>query len=924
MAYENIAISTSNFCIGPQIGTVCTIDTSNPHTVLKIKTLGGATVIDLTLSSNIINSNPRIEYVGPRNLPGLIDGLMFFTFERVSSVTCIIKRWEVRVAYSELALKEEVVKYSTGDYYYNALDFAVEYHYRKFSQPNEYYNYLDMDSVENVKTGTKFFIGPSTDTSNLGATEIITVSHIIDYIGGKRVYLTSPLRYQYAIDDPITFYSNVYIFSYDGFAGDPSNGTLFKLDAYSWYVVGTNTNPVYKRVSASKWCPVIGCIASIMSTNMLFINPYDSYLNWKSMFLGNVEDDTISIFPVYDVAFDGISIYKLQRKITLKSDAGVKTTWEWTTFNYQEDTLLPYSSSIVTWLNKSIVTGYYVNTDIFARVRDQFHVGLRDVYVNFYKSGDPDSLFDPLSGAVTTDINGEATVNYRSGVTYNGHTNVTTKCTGSSSSTGSVYTWTSNNIISYATTNPIYHKIFQLKEKIGYIGSLSQRLPTKSTITSLWGKSFFTSPGGEWGSVINQPGTNFVGPNEVKNYLPMLYLGDGIQVDSPRGGNGYGFSTWDWYERYDISSNLFFIGNRISQQESVESEGKIICLTDFLVYDADDPGEGHGYAPYTTTKQFIGSGSLQLSQLMLSLHTHWIDNAPYSYLWTYVNIDQFVFVEDAIPKFWSEKNPVGTNIWIRLRPFAFSLDNDALRMWVREYSYQGDTGYYEVTEHISLANFDAGSGLLGIEVTFNPEYDFLHDSIIFVRIEVYDEALTPNFIYVEYWFKVTPDYKSPYLFNLSPDREDINVPVDTTIRFEIFDEGTGINIDSLECLLNSRLMNADYLVIEQTSIYHIKVTYTPPEDLYFDKDYKVTVKIQDTANNINRMNDSYTFFTSQSNGVLITDPTPGLCKRGMGRFQDVSAVVLAGGSGVDANTIRMQVFDKDVHPQIVPIIYRLA
>jgi hypothetical protein len=28
-----------------------------------------------------------------------------------------------------------------------------------------------------------------------------------------------------------------------------------------------------------------------------------------------------------------------------------------------------------------------------------------------------------------------------------------------------------------------------------------------------------------------------------------------------------------------------------------------------------------------------------------------------------------------VPKFWSEKNPTDTNIWIRLRPFAFSLNN---------------------------------------------------------------------------------------------------------------------------------------------------------------------------------------------------------------------------------------------------------
>ena len=58
MAHENIQISQPNLCMGPQTGTLCTIDTTNPTTVLKVKDTGGSTIIDLTLSSNIINDKP--------------------------------------------------------------------------------------------------------------------------------------------------------------------------------------------------------------------------------------------------------------------------------------------------------------------------------------------------------------------------------------------------------------------------------------------------------------------------------------------------------------------------------------------------------------------------------------------------------------------------------------------------------------------------------------------------------------------------------------------------------------------------------------------------------------------------------------------------------------------------------------------------
>lgn len=949
MAYENIRLIQSNFCLGPQSGSICTIDMTNPQTVLRVKSLAGATIIDLSLSSNILNNNVRLEYVGPSNLSEVRDDLTFFTFEKVSNSVCIIKRWITRLAYRELLLKEEVTKYTSGNDRYNAIDFAVEYYHRKFTRPNEYYNYLDMDSVENIKTGTKLFIGPSTDTTNLGATEAATVSHIINYINGKRVYLTAPLRYQYTINDMITLYSHIYIYSSEGYAGDDTRGTLFKIDAYTWKTTEVDTKAIYKRVTGSRWCQMAGSVASIIGANLLFVKPYDSYLNWQSLFMDNVHANGNDIFPVYDVIFDNYTIYKLQKKITLKDNTGKRTTYSWDSYNMQADSLLPYSCSITTWLEQSIIAGYNKNVDINVQVRDQFHVGLRDVYVNFYKDGDQDALFDPLSGVVTTDLNGKAVMNYRSGVTHNGHTLITARATGSSLSTGSGYTWTSNNIISYPNTTPVVKLMFQLKYVSGVFINLKQlwqyfrRIWVKSPTEIYWqipyvsvfNKSFFTSPGGDWGDKTNEDtGKYYLSLTEVGKYLPMLYRGL-AQTDAPSDFiNGYGFTVrWPWTIADEggglrvpddaIGGKNFFIGNRITLVNNFDSINKIECLTDYLIYRlVGDVVEG--FPPYAKIKQPDETGKLQISQLKLSLHTHWVDGIAYDELFTRVKLNQFVFVEDAIPKFWSEKNPIDTNIWIRLRPFAFSLNNDTLRMWVRERSYEGDTGYYEVTSSITMVNFDAGGGMLGIEAFYNPPQDFLYGSLIFVRIEVYDRAYIPNFIYTEYWFKITPDYKVPYLTNLSPDREEINVAVDSTIHFEIMDEGTGINIDSLECLLNSVMMDKDYLNIDVVSRYHIKVDYNPPENLFFSKDYKVSIKVQDTSPNENRMNDSYVFYTADSSGVLIMDPSPGICKGGMARFQDVSVKVLADGNGVDIDSIRMQVFNKDVHPRILPIIYRIA
>ena len=890
MAYENIQIQQPNFCLGPQLGTICTIDTTNPQTVLKIKNTSGSTILDMSLSSNIVSDTARVEYVGPPNLTSVQDGLTFFTFEKVTDSSCLLKRWETRVSSSELLLKEQVVKSTTGNERYNAIDFAVEYYYRQFSQQNEAYLYLDMNSVVNVKNGTKLFLGPSTDSDNLGATEVVTVSHIIDYIGGKRVYLTSTLNYQYAEGDPITFYSHIYIFSSEGYAGDIEKGTLFKIDAYNWQTKEIDTKNIYKNITASRWCPTVGAIASIVNTNMLFVRPYDSYLNWRSMFLNNVKSDKNTVIPVYDVIFNGNNIYKLQDAINLREDNGDLQTYNWATYNYHQDTLLPYTNSIVTYMEQSIIPYYYEgnkNVDIHTQVRDQFHVGLRDLEVNFYiESGDTEVVLDPLNGAVITDTNGEAVINYTSGAHYEGHTLITTRVANSSSYTGSQYVWTSNNVITVDVENNCSLKqknigidsiggLRQLNEyfKIYYEDPATHEVSVIDPYSRIKCKSFFMTPGGDWGNIIDDVQAPYFSISVVEQWLPELYLGS-KQTDAPFDGGdnttgGYGFTNWPYELAFD--DKVLLIANQIKLVDAFESEVNTKSITEYLVYNSEI-----GHAPYVLVYQPDESGELQISQLKLSLHTYWVDGDPYDYLWTKVNLDQFVFVEDAVPKFYSEKNPVDTDVWIRLRPFAFSLDISTFRMWVRVNSSEGDSGYYEISSSVNLSTFDAGGGVLGIEALYNPPEDFPHNSMVFIRIEVYDEAAIPNFIYVDYWFKVIPDYKAPYLINLSPDREDINIAVDSPIYLEIKDDGSRLDLDSIECLINSRLFDPDYTVIEAISNSHVKITYTPQNDLYFGKDYKITVKAQDSSPNANAMNDAYTFYTAESSEVDITNPVPGV------------------------------------------------
>jgi len=914
---ENIHLKYPNFCLGPMgtgnaASTISSINQDDATTILRIKTFAGGLIADYTLSSNIVNELIHLEYVGPL-VESMVDGLTFFTIERVDSTRCIIKRYETRASSNQLNLKHQIVKFTTGLYYYDIKAAAVEYYRRSFSLHNPGgIDYLEISNAGKITSGTRLFLGPSNDGDNEGACESV----VVNYVAGKTVYLTSDLVYQYVIGDKISFYTDVYLVSNLGMGGDTSRGTIFKVDADSGSVIGANTDKVYRNIDVARWCLPTETIASISNYNMLFINPYLSYYNWKSMYLNNLEYNNSDLIHISDVIFENVAnipVYLLSTKRTVRDDDGNRTTEDWGTwYNYVQNTLSPYSNSIEIYSKESVIIGNTGSTILYVKVVDQFGVGLLGKTVYFYMSPDGLGYFTPLGAQVDTDSNGEASILF----TFNSTSSerrvieITCKTDGSSSYTGSQYVWNSIRIfqeIGISDEGKLYTWEDDISSGLGVITTITSAFNSMNMYT----KSFFTNPGGDWG------GYSYA--SEVPIYLPGLIVNLG---ESPK----YSFSAEPPFSCGPTSLQCC-MPNTIHQIEEFESvvqtkqSKEFKCLTEY----EGAPTSAFKYEePYFIVQQIIESFDLQLSQLKTSGHTHWIGATPYDYLWTYVTLDQFIFVEDAIPKFWSLKNPVDTNIWIRLRPFAYSLSQSTLRMFVREIWWAGDTGYVDVTSQLSISDFDAGAGVLGLEVTYNPIQDFHHNSVVYVFIEVYDIAPNPNRITTNYWFEVIPDYKSPYLENLSPSREQDNVNVDTDIYFEIKDIGTGVDIDTLQLYINSRIVIPTSIV--KVSDYHYKITYTPPTNFFFDKRITVGVIVNDLAEFDNWLNDRYAFYTAESDDIFFTALEPGICKRGLSRFTDVSFIALGIGSGVDRDTLRLQVREKDVTDQstIVPVIYRIS
>jgi len=891
MAYENIQVTYPNFCEGPQAGTFCTIDQAAVTTTMRVKNDTGALISEYSLSSSIINDVVGFEYVGPRGLTAFLDELTFFTFERVSASSVMIKRWETRVNNLTLNLKQQIVKNTTGNYSYDVDSACVEYYEREFDVANPGgINYIEMDDLSNVTPGTKLFLGPSSDADNIGATEQATVS----YVSAGKVYLLSNLTYQYIIGDSIAFYNYAYVFSKIGYAGDASKGSLFQLNANNGNIDNVVFDGIYQNVSASKWAPYMGAVGAVMSNNLIYVDPYNYYINTRSQNLNNLENDKKTSIPVKDLVFYDSTFYKLMSKINLRNDDGTETTEDWSSYNYQQDTILPYTNCTQMYTNSAVLIGEGASTDFTVKVTDQFGVGLLGVAVTVsIDSGDPNGELDPLDGQIITDSNGEAAIGYESGTTYTGPTLLKAKAAGGSPSTGSSWVWEHTRVFS-ELERLNEGRVFQIypSGEFEIFSNIIRQINNEWSLDySIFSRTYFTAAcGGDW--INPSPHTG-----QVSSYLPHLPVG--VQ-DGPI----LPFNGWSAPEHSNYG-NL-----TLSQVEEFDSDVNVRQAAEFESYN-------------DRLRQILDAEHyLQISQLRMVHHTNWVDGIAYTDLFTNVSINQFVFVEDAIPKFWSEKNPRGTDIWIRLRPFAFDLNPATLNFYVREVSSAGDTGWMDMFSYLTIFTFDAGGGLDGLDVTCDPPVDFHHDAIVYVRIEVQDTAATPNDVWVDYWFTVIPDYKFPYLDNLNPIREAIT-PVDSNIYFEIKDEGVGVDIDTFEMLVNSQLVSPSIVKI---SNFHYNVTYTPIKPFSYGKTVVVNVKVADASNQVNYLNDSYRLYTPQSSDVWFTEEYPQRCTRGLSPYSSVRFVVLGTGDGVDRDTIRVQILERDKTDEvnIVPIIYRIS
>jgi len=921
----NIEAEEPTFCVGPQAGTYCTVDSYELIPVMRVKNFDGDLIRNYEFVPNNIISAPTanypystvlgLKYIGPIDLAYFYTGAQFFTFEKTFSAayqyldkntgtyttrpyseSFIIRRWAIDQTVFTLNFQEAWYRNSTSSDFFDCYDFALENYVTTFASSTPAgTGYIELTTTSGIQKYDTLLLGPSTDADNTGKVEYVYVHEVV----GTTVYVrtydgTFPTQYEYVIGNPVTRLGNFFVFSdprplviedkVDSYEHD--YGYMYELDLSDFAeILNKDLSGAYKGVYGATWNSLYGMPTFTRWNNVLSVDLTNNQI-FKPQTLHNI-DSTGAAFPAYGIEIVSYDVLLLQNKAFVNSDAGVQSYVSFSSYNIILDSLLPYT------FNVDVTSEYQTLfrndlTTIYIKVRDQFGVGLlgKNVYV-YDSGGDPDSTLDPPSGYVVTDADGYCSVLYRSGFNFTGESTVSVRSDGGNTVHGSAYVW------GYVSINT-YHE-YEVSPTIITQHSFED-VDFRTWIVGLEDveESFKTHeipplcfPRPSYGSCPNP-----IIDGTIKSQyqtVPMILL-----LSFPV--HGAGRRHFD--EEYDLGLLPILCSYNemhIEQFTINPFNCKLPCYTD----------------PDSTW---------MLDQLICSRHLVGLNISS-------TTVDQYVFVQDARPAFFSYKNTTDTDYWIRLRPFAFSLNLSTLSIKLREVN-QGfgiDTGWYEIVPLGTASNFDAGGGVVGVDFIHQPSNPFRNKSIVYVYVEIYDFAPIPNLLQVEYWFEIIDDYRKPYIFDRVPDDGDVSVPTNTSVTFKIGDWGAGVNINTMEFFVNNSLVQHSYIALDEHSYY---VEYLPLYDFKFGDTVYVYVRAIDLATNENVMVDSWRFYTSKSTGPWFDfssfRPLP--CRRGISRVNTLIRFRVYGidGHGLDISTLNVQVRGVESDFTVVPIIYRIS
>lgn len=123
-----------------------------------------------------------------------------------------------------------------------------------------------------------------------------------------------------------------------------------------------------------------------------------------------------------------------------------------------------------------------------------------------------------------------------------------------------------------------------------------------------------------------------------------------------------------------------------------------------------------------------------------------------------------------------------------------------------------------------------------------------------------------------------PDVEPPYLYNISPERYSVEVPVDSLIQFDLKDDHTGVKLTTVNIYLNDLPLVISGIVVTNTNyaitcslINHgFRYSINPLHNFDFNRIISVRVEATDNFMYPNSFSDTFSFLTQTNNYLVIS------------------------------------------------------
>lgn len=360
-------------------------------------------------------------------------------------------------------------------------------------------------------------------------------------------------------------------------------------------------------------------------------------------------------------------------------------------------------------------------------------------------------------------------------------------------------------------------------------------------------------------------------------------------------------------EQFDSINGVNFIEQRAELDGLVPLEQFTVSTSGFLSQESEVTSIG--FLKQITDidnkcfiEQFNIKKSILINQISPVTNTGFIDQK--GLLEELTEVTQFVFLLFALPVPFSIKNPVDTNILIRIVGFgAIPLDTTTLSFKVNG---------IEVSDQVSIIPFGGG-----LQLEYDPSQNFNYGSSVSIDIEIKDLDTPANTIQVSYTFDTIQDYLAPKLVEVFPANNSELNTVDTIIYAIIEESETDLNLENIEFYVEGVLVPYS---IDKLGNNKYQIIYSPECALPNDRDIDVNIRVFDLFDN--KLEVTWDFKTVESSDVLFINNIPSSCSALVPVDSPVCVTALGQEDGIQINKSKLKINEQDVKFMLTAKVFR--